>query len=174
MGIRCTSPSNRNYQLNFHRHPVPAAPPPAPPAPPPAPPPCAQAPVDMPNASAAPSTRIPIFFFTISSFCLKKCAPKRKRPAAQHLPVSLKKGGRLLTRLHGYYDMAVRSACPLSFPRFAGVHSRYGLRTRAVTVFRETLSEGTNSAQRRIRNRSMVKSCHDVCSWIRTCEATSA
>ena len=52
----------------FPPAPVPAAPPPAPAAPPPAPPPCAQAPVDMPNASAAPSTRIPIFFSTICLF----------------------------------------------------------------------------------------------------------
>ena len=94
MGIRCTSPSNRNYQLNFHRHPylqhLPCSA-------------CSTASaaalcpsasrrevlsesrmreicLSGSNASATPSTRIPIFFFTIFSFCLKKCAPKRKRP----------------------------------------------------------------------------------------------
>jgi hypothetical protein len=35
----------------------------------------------------------------------------------------------------------VGSACA-SFSRLAGVHSRYGLHTRAVAVYRETLSEG--------------------------------
>src|ERR1700724_3637179 len=38
--------------------------------------------------------------------------------------------------------MAVGSACALSFSSLLGVHSRYGLPTRAVTVYRDTLSEG--------------------------------
>ena len=63
----------------FPPAPVPAAPPPAPPAPPPAPPPCAQAPVDMPNASAAPSTGCR-FLFHGFLFLREKCVLKRKRP----------------------------------------------------------------------------------------------
>src|SRR5215813_5779920 len=39
-------------------------------------------------------------------------------------------------------DNPVRSAHASSFSRLLGVHSRYGLHTRAVTVYRDTLSEG--------------------------------
>ena len=39
-------------------------------------------------------------------------------------------------------DMAVGSAAHRPFRGLLGVHSRYGLHTRAVTVFRDTLSEG--------------------------------
>jgi hypothetical protein len=39
------------------------------------------------------------FLFHDFLFCVKKCAPKRKRRAAQHVPVSMKKGGRRRPRL---------------------------------------------------------------------------
>jgi hypothetical protein len=38
--------------------------------------------------------------------------------------------------------MAVGSACALSFSRFARRSLRYGLHTRAVTVYRDPLTEG--------------------------------
>ena len=64
---------------------------------------------------------------------LSLCACCRHYPPAQRL-------GALLRSLHpavsAFPDMAVGSAGLL------GVHSRYGLHTRAVTVFRDTLSEG--------------------------------
>jgi hypothetical protein len=49
--------------LVFPPTPPPAAPPPVPPAPLL----CAHAPATMPNAIAAPSAKVPIFFFMISS-----------------------------------------------------------------------------------------------------------
>src|SRR5262249_1502869 len=39
-------------------------------------------------------------------------------------------------------DIPVRSAHASSFRGLLGVHSHYGLHTRAVTVYRDTLSEG--------------------------------
>jgi hypothetical protein len=54
--------------------------------------------------------------------------------------------GVLLRSLHpavsAFPDMAVGSACALSFSRFARRSLRYGLHTRAVTVYRDPLTEG--------------------------------
>ena len=69
---------------------------------------------------------------------LSLCACCRHYPGAAAGPIA----SLIHSAVSAFPDMAVGSACALSFSRFARRSLRYGLHTRAVTVYRDPLSEG--------------------------------